>query len=244
VITAVLIKLLLVFAQPLSVSVSSHLNADAGLEQGFIALQQGNIEATLEIWHALADHGNHMAQFNLGQLYQNGNGVKVDDRKALKWYLMAARGGVVPALYNLTLMHEEGRISQADIDILLEFPTAENPSPPPPPAFDMESASAALQRLAPENYLIQLVATVDIAAMALYTETHRSAFQQQQVNVVQIQNKGRIWSVLLLGPYRSRESAKAAIAELPEAVKQNGPWIRQVSSVQAASAISQRDKEM
>jgi hypothetical protein len=34
-----------------------------------------------------------MAQFNMGWMYENGNGVEVDKAMALEWYLKSARGG-------------------------------------------------------------------------------------------------------------------------------------------------------
>jgi len=44
-------------------------------------------------WKEAAENGNASAQFNLGQMYDNGEGVTEDDREAVKWYRMAAEQG-------------------------------------------------------------------------------------------------------------------------------------------------------
>ena len=63
--------------------------ANAGIEQGYDAFDRGDVAGAVRIWRDLAGRGNATAQFNLGQLYRLGNGVKADDREALKWYLLA-----------------------------------------------------------------------------------------------------------------------------------------------------------
>ncbi|RLA44044.1 MAG: hypothetical protein DRQ97_11940 [Gammaproteobacteria bacterium] len=62
---------------------------NAGIEQGYDAFDRGDVAGAVRIWRDLAQQGNATAQFNLGQLYRLGNGVKADDREALKWYLLA-----------------------------------------------------------------------------------------------------------------------------------------------------------
>jgi hypothetical protein len=190
---------------------------NAGIEQGYDAFDRGDVASAVRIWRDLAERGNATAQFNLGQLYRLGNGVKADDREALKWYLLAAEGGVVSAQYNLILMYEEGRISPEDIAPLLA------------------SANSTLQRLPPDDYLLQIIATPSREALDRYIKANKSALQQQQLLVVAIRRDDKDWHVLFFGPFKDKESARQVRDALPEALVKDDPWIRTVASVQAAA---------
>ena len=41
-------------------------------------------------WRLAADQGDAKAQYNLGVIYENGQGVPQNDTEATKWYLLAA----------------------------------------------------------------------------------------------------------------------------------------------------------
>jgi hypothetical protein len=55
-----------------------------------------------------ADQGNVLAQFNLGTMYHQGQGVPQDYAQALTWYRRAAAQGEAVAQYNLALLYEQG----------------------------------------------------------------------------------------------------------------------------------------
>jgi hypothetical protein len=57
----------------------------------------------------LADQGDPDAQYGLGVLYHNGEGVPRDDSRAVEWYLRAADQGYVPAQSALGAYYEAGR---------------------------------------------------------------------------------------------------------------------------------------
>jgi hypothetical protein len=57
----------------------------------------------------LAEEGEPRAQFDLGYLYDKGQGVPQSDREALRWYVKAAEQGEPRAQYNLGLMHATGQ---------------------------------------------------------------------------------------------------------------------------------------
>ena len=46
--------------------------------------------------------------YNLGVMYDEGEGVPEDDKEAVKWYRKAAEQGHAGAQFNLALMYEEG----------------------------------------------------------------------------------------------------------------------------------------
>ena len=57
----------------------------------------------------LAERGNAQAQFNLGMMYENGQGVRQDDAEAVKWYRLAAEQGFAQAQSNLGVMYDNGQ---------------------------------------------------------------------------------------------------------------------------------------
>jgi TPR repeat protein len=60
-------------------------------------------------WYRLAaEQGIAGAQYNLGVMYDNGEGVSENDAEAAKWYRRAADQGHALAQYNLGLMHDNG----------------------------------------------------------------------------------------------------------------------------------------
>lgn len=73
-------------------------------------------------WFTLAaDQGNPDAQFNLGVLYQFGQGVPVDPAKAVFWYRQAAQAGQPNALNNLAYAYSAGLGVHADQNLALAY---------------------------------------------------------------------------------------------------------------------------
>ena len=80
-------------------------SGDAALE----AAQKGDYATALSIWRPLAEQGNAAAQFNLGLMYEKGDGVQKDEQEAARWYYKAALQGHVGAQLNLGTMYDEGK---------------------------------------------------------------------------------------------------------------------------------------
>jgi TPR repeat protein len=76
---------------------------------GLRAYHSGDLtEASL--WFGLsAVQGNAAAQFTLGLMYANGQGVAQNHAEAVQWYRMAADQGRADAQYNLGLMYANGQ---------------------------------------------------------------------------------------------------------------------------------------
>jgi uncharacterized protein len=55
-----------------------------------------------------ANQGYADAEYNLGILYHNGDGVTKDHREAARWYKLAAEKGNTKAQFNLALMYYRG----------------------------------------------------------------------------------------------------------------------------------------
>jgi len=62
----------------------------------------------LSHWQRLAEKGSANAQFNLGAMYDSGEGVPGDAAEAAKWYHQAADQGHVNAQFNLGVMYANG----------------------------------------------------------------------------------------------------------------------------------------
>ena len=56
-----------------------------------------------------AEKGDAFAQFSLGFMYNNGQGVAQDYKEALKWYTKAAEQGIAKAQNNLGVMYVKGQ---------------------------------------------------------------------------------------------------------------------------------------
>ena len=78
-------------------------------KQALTAYQADNYEQAFHLWQSLAQQGDAEAQFNLGVMYSNGQGVTQDYRQAMAWYQKAANQGHAIAQYNLAVMYANGR---------------------------------------------------------------------------------------------------------------------------------------
>ena len=78
------------------------------LEDGQDAAEVGDYATALWFWRPLAEQGHVAAQYNLGYMYDNGQGVSQDYTEAVKWYRLAAEQGHVYAQSNLSFMYLNG----------------------------------------------------------------------------------------------------------------------------------------
>jgi TPR repeat protein len=74
----------------------------------------GNFAPAWCIWEPLAEAGNVTAQFNLGWLYRNGNGVAANDERARQLWEQAARSGHAEAQMALAMLYGQNGGSVED----------------------------------------------------------------------------------------------------------------------------------
>ena len=92
------------------------------LEDGYAAYKLGDYAAAMSYWRPLADQGDAKAQYNLGAMYLDGQGVAQDDAQALIWYRKAAVQGNAWAQYNLGVMYDTGKgVPQDDAEALIWY---------------------------------------------------------------------------------------------------------------------------
>jgi TPR repeat protein len=68
----------------------------------------GSTPEEIKETHLQAEQGHANAQFNLGLMYSNGEGVPEDDAEAVKWSRKAAEQGHANAQLNLGYMYSIG----------------------------------------------------------------------------------------------------------------------------------------
>jgi len=86
----------------------------ADVKAGVDAWSRGEYEAAVKQWRDPAIKGDPDAQFNMGQAYKMGRGVKSDLNIALDWYKRAAAQGHLQAADSYGhLLHYQGKISES-----------------------------------------------------------------------------------------------------------------------------------
>jgi septal ring-binding cell division protein DamX len=107
---------------------------------------------------------------------------------------------------------------------------------PPAPARRNNNVSSDgwLQQLNPQDYVVQLVASADQRGLDRFLAANQNSISSP-FSTARTLSKGREWHVVLMGPFSNRSQANAAINQLPSRLRQNNPWVRQVSSVLSAA---------
>jgi len=76
----------------LILSLAAQVAADP-LEDGTVAYNSGDYATALRLFQQSADKGSAVAQFSIGTMYANGQGVAQNYSEAAKWYGLSANQG-------------------------------------------------------------------------------------------------------------------------------------------------------
>ncbi len=93
---------------------ASTVSARSPMEQGWAAYERGDYQLAAELIRPYAEDGDPEAQFKLGRMYQEGQGVQKDHAEAAKWYRRSAEAGQPFAQNNLGVMYKNGRGVEQD----------------------------------------------------------------------------------------------------------------------------------
>ena len=93
----------------------------ADFKTGMDAYQRSDYATAWREWQPLAEQGQAVAQYSLGLLYANGQGVTKDDAKARQWYEKAAVQGHVEAQVNLGILLMYARGGQQDYKMAVYY---------------------------------------------------------------------------------------------------------------------------
>lgn len=87
----------------------------ADYQAGMDAYNRRDYATALHEWQPLAEQGDARAQFSLGLLYENGDGVPRDYAKARRWYEKAAAQGEAKAQFYLGMQSAYGQGGPLDL---------------------------------------------------------------------------------------------------------------------------------
>jgi TPR repeat protein len=79
------------------------------LDEATAAYGRGDYESAARLLLRLAAEGNSAAQYNLGLMYNHGEGVTKDQDEAIRWFRRAAEQGDADAQYALGVIYREGK---------------------------------------------------------------------------------------------------------------------------------------
>ena len=77
-------------------------------DEAVAAYGRGDYATAVRGFLVHAEQGDADAQFSLGFMYGNGDGVLKDEAEAVRWYRLAAEQGHAGAQYDLGLMYSNG----------------------------------------------------------------------------------------------------------------------------------------
>jgi uncharacterized protein len=93
----------------------------ADFNAGMDAYHSSDYATALHEWQPLAEQGQAVAQYQIGLLYANGQGVTKDDAKARQWYEKAAIQGHTEAQVNLGILLMYARGGQQDYKMAVYY---------------------------------------------------------------------------------------------------------------------------
>jgi uncharacterized protein len=96
-------------------------SAHAGFDEGMAAYQKNNFSLALKEFTPLAEQGLAEAQFSLGVMYREGQGVPQNNAQAVGWYQKAAERGYAKAQISLALMYSRGQGVPKDESIAADW---------------------------------------------------------------------------------------------------------------------------
>jgi uncharacterized protein len=105
----------LVLAVLLTIGSGSVVRAD--FYDGYTAYQSKDYATAFRIWKPLAEQGNGSSAFNIGVMYENGQGFVANSKMAVFWYRKAAAYGDTSAQNRLGWMYEQGYGVLPDIEL-------------------------------------------------------------------------------------------------------------------------------
>lgn len=93
---------------------SNHKEAVKNLK-AYAAYKAGEYDTARRMWEELAAKGNTTALVNLANLFQQGQGVTEDQKRAMSYVIKAAELGDARAQYELGIAYEKGTVVGRDI---------------------------------------------------------------------------------------------------------------------------------
>jgi uncharacterized protein len=105
----------------LSTAFSFDLAAE-GLDDAVEAMRTGDFAEAYCMLRPLAERGDADAQYNIGWMYLNGYGLRVDDSHALEWWQRASEQGHIDASFSIGMLYSlgEGKVAK-DLNLAVDY---------------------------------------------------------------------------------------------------------------------------
>jgi len=87
----------------------AEIEAKIKVEEAFIAYMEKDYKKAYKLLSPLAEQGNDKAQFTLGLMFNDGQGVPQDYEEAIKWFRLAAEQENHKAQLSLGLLYKDGK---------------------------------------------------------------------------------------------------------------------------------------
>jgi len=97
-----------IFSILLLSAVLNNTSAASDIEDAVEAMRTGNFAEAYCIMRPLADDGDADAQYNIGWMYLNGYGLRVNDSLALDWWEKASAQGHTDANFSIGMLYSLG----------------------------------------------------------------------------------------------------------------------------------------
>jgi len=114
-------KYLIALSLLVSTVISDNVAA-AGLDDAVEAMRAGDFAEAYCIIRPLAEYGDADAQYNIGWMYLNGYGLRINDTLALEWWQRASKQGHIDASFSIGMLYSlgEGRVAK-DLDLAIDY---------------------------------------------------------------------------------------------------------------------------
>lgn len=212
-------------------------------------------------WLNSAKANDAKSMFNLGLLHEKGLISGADEQKADKWFQLAGKHGYGPADYHLAqklLAKGEQTKAQALLDraansgfLLAAQQLGKTNNKTPFKSSDITNSKNADRTNVKHNTELNFLGetwilqrrssawTIQMLAFKELDKVHRFIQENQLNNKAAYfveRAEGVVYYKLIYGEYENKEQANQAREKLAPKLKEFGPWLRSMSSVQAVIA--------
>jgi TPR repeat protein len=101
----------------------AEIEAKIKVEKAFIAYMEKDYKKAYKLLSPLAEQGNDKAQFTLGLMFNDGQGVPQDYEEAIKWFRLAAEQENHKAQMSLGLLYKDGQGVIKDLEEAMKLVT-------------------------------------------------------------------------------------------------------------------------
>lgn len=256
-ITALLriIGLVMIFVVGLG-NVQAALLENAHYSKGLAAYLEEDYQSARAHWLNAAKANDTKSMFNLGLLHERKLIDNPDQKKADKWYRLAGKLGYGAADYHLALrlisrgdkgqaqtlltraagsgfLLAQEEIGKMNVNVVANIRSNVAQTSVKENANGNYLSEAWIAQHEPTSWTIQMLAFKDLNKVHTFIQENQLSNEAAYFSE---KSDDGVYYKLIYGVYRTKEQANKARLTLPAKLKQHGPWLRSIASVQAVIA--------